>query len=598
MKKPRKVEYYAWKAVRQEEDPCVCAIDTETAGLGGDLLMVQWGLFGEVFTATGPDMIETMFKEVMSYPKPCIWFSHFAQYDWRYFLDYFTESGFEIEIGMRTDTDIYQIIIKNEDGESVILRDSYALWNSPLEKLASTFCPELPKLEIDIENFDPTNPEHITYAKRDVEILLVGLPRLFDLIGEHFNVVAGATTAGTALKAWQKSLGPDEIYDSSDYGPMEEYIRQAYYGGLVFLTDTKVHKDAITYDINSSYPYVMCKYGVPYGRILRTSDYHDDEVGIYRVRVRAPDNLIVAILPARNERGAMRWYSGEFVTCVTSVELKFALKHGYELLEVYEGIVFEKMVYPFDDIIEHCKFLRETFKGKANEMIAKLMQNSLYGKFGTRRERTRIMRECSMNDEDFEGALPYDDDGKWYVKKEYDVDMRCLPQWAVFITAHARIRLLETVYAIGPENVLYGDTDSITVKGGVQYSIDSGNKYGQWKLEKEWAEFRAIAPKVYCGVLGADILNGDGIVKVKKGTWMGAAKGLPRKGITERHWKELLEDGESQATSISLDSFRVAMKNGLKPARQLIRKSSNLENSSNFVALPDGAVRLKSHNEK
>lgn len=585
MKKPRKIDYYAWKAVRDEECPMVGAIDTETAGLGGELLMCQWGVFNEVHTATGPDMLKTMFDFVLQYPEPCIWYSHFAQYDWRYFLDYFEESGLKIEIGMRTDTDIYQIRLHNEGGETFVLRDSYALWNSPLEKLASTFCPEIPKLDIDIENFDPENPDHIAYAKRDIEILLTGLPRLFDLIQEHFNVTAGATTAGTALKAWQKTLGPDEIYDSSDYGPMEEYIRQAYYGGLVFLTDTNVHKGCKTFDINSSYPSVMCDKGVPYGRIYQAVKYEPDRIGIYRCRVRAPENLIVAILPARDARGSMRWYAGEFDTCVTSVEIEFALKHGYELLEVYDGIVFEKMVYPFNDMVEHCKIIREVYKGKANEMIAKLMQNSLYGKFGTRRERVRMIHRDAMEPEDYEEAVYYGEDGNWFIKKEFDVDMRCLPQWAVFITAHARIRLLETVYSIGPENVLYGDTDSITVKGGVEYTIDSGSKYGQWKLEKEWAEFRAIAPKVYTGQL-------------ENGKWMGAAKGLPRKGITDRHWQELLEDGASQAAAISLDSLRVAMKKGLKPARQLIRKSSNLDNSSNFVALPDGLVRLKLSQEK
>lgn len=585
MKKRRSLDYYAYKAVRNEDDPVICAIDTETRGLGGELLMCQWGVFGEVSIATGDGMVAKMFETVLQYPKPCIWYSHFAQYDWRYFLEYLTESGLDIEIGMRTDTDIYEIRVTNEDGETVILRDSYALWNSPLEKLASTFCPEIPKLEIDIENFDPENPAHIEYAKRDVEILLTGLPRLFDLIGEHFNVVAGATTAGTALKAWQRSLEPDEIYNGSEYGPLEEFIRQAYYGGLVFLTDTNKHKDAKTWDINSSYPSVMCDKGVPYGRILQVDSFQSGEPGIYRCKVKAPDGLIVPILPARNARGAMRWYRGCFDTCITNVEIEFALQHGYELLEVYEGICFEKMVYPFNDMIEHCKFLREVYKGKANEMIAKLMQNSLYGKFGTRRQRTRIMQKKNMEEEDFLGAVPFDESGNWYVKKEHDEEMRCLPQWAVFITAHARIRLLTTVYAIGAENVLYGDTDSITVKGGIEYAIDSGDKYGQWKLEKEWAEFRAIAPKVYSGVLTS-------------GKWLGAAKGLPRKGITERHWQELLEDGASQATAISLDSLRVAMKKGLKPARQLIRKSSNLDNSSNFIALPDGSVRLKSIDEK
>ena len=581
----RKLEYYAAKTLRQEEEPVVCAIDTETAGLGGELLMCQWGLFDEVFVATGPGMVEKMFETVLQYPKPCIWYSHFAQYDWRYFLEYLTQTGLPIQIGMRTDTDIYEIRIENQDGDTVVLRDSFALWNSKLEKLAETFCPEFPKLDIDIEHFDPSNPDHIAYAKRDIEILLVGLPRLFDLIEKNFGVVAGATTAGTALKAWQKSLDFELIFDASVYGPKELFVREAYYGGLVFLTDTNKHENCVTFDLNSSYPYAMVKDGVPYGRTSSTDEYVDDKPGIYRCRVRAPDNLIVAILPARDNNGSMRWFKGEFETVVTNVELEFAKRHGYEVLEVYEGLTFEKMVYPFDDFVEHCKFLRKEYKNQPTEMVAKLMQNSLYGKFGSRRERLRMMQSESMTEEDKIDAKPYDDEGEWYTKKELDEDMRCLPQWAVFITAHARIRLLTAVYSIGPENVLYGDTDSITVKGGIEYEIDTGGEYGQWKLEKEWKHFRAIAPKVYSGLL-------------QSGKWMGAAKGLPRKGITDRHWQELLEDGSSQATAISLDSLRVAMKKGLKPARQLIRKSSNLDNSSNFIALPDGSVSLKSNHPK
>lgn len=585
-RKPPKLTYYASRAVRDiDADIMVGAIDVETEGLGGKLLMVQWGIMGQVVTASGPDMIDRLFHCVMQMPKPVVWYSHFAQYDWRYFLDYLLEKEYPLEIGMRTDTDIYEIRIGNGDGDTVILRDSYALWNSPLEKLATTFCPEIPKLSIDIEHFNPNDPEHIEYAKRDVMILLKGLPRLFDLIQEHFGVIAGPTTAGTALKAWQKSLPWEDIYNSSVYGAQEEFIRQAYYGGLVFLTTNKAHENCITFDINSSYPSVMDEFGVPYGRIAVSDDYMSGMPGIYRCRVRAPDNLIVPILPARNERGSMRWYKGEFDTCVTNQELIFAAQHGYEILEIYEGICFEEMVFPFSALINHCKFLRKMYKGLSVEALAKLIQNSLYGKFGTRRQRLRIMAAIQMSDEDFIGAMPYDTEGTWYVKKETDTDMRCLPQWAVFITAHARLKLLSTIYKIGPENVLYGDTDSITIKAGFEHLVDSGDEYGQWKLEKEWSIFKPIAPKVYVGIL-------------KDGTYKGAAKGLPRKGITDRNWQELLEDGKSSATTISLSSLRVTMKKGVTPATQLIRQSSDLRNSSNFHAGENGDVRVKYPHER
>lgn len=574
-------EFYGRKALRPEDDILVCAGDVETDGLGGKLLMIQWGFLGQIKHASGETMIADFFEDFLQLPRPAIWYFHFGQYDWRYFLEYIEQNKLLVEIGMRTENDVYEIRVKrNEKDAWCVMRDSWALWSHPLEKLAQAFCPEIPKLKIDIEHFDPKNPEHIEYARRDVQILLLGLPRLFDALSQHFGVNAGATAAGTALKAWQKTLPKDKIYDCQQYNETELFIREGYYGGLVFLTNNRINSDCITFDRNSSYPAAMLEYGVPVGRPQYTQEYDEQFTGIYRCKVRAPDNLIIPILPARNERGAMRWYRGEFETTVTARELQFAAQNGYEILDIYEGYCWEETEFPFTDFINLCRFLRKEFKGKTEEQLAKLMQNSLYGKFGTRRERTRMLSAHFADEEDLIGAAPFDDAGLWYVKKELDTEMRCMPHWAVFITANARLSLLEQAYNAGPENVIYGDTDSLTLKRGVENTIDVGDEYGQWKLEKEWQVFRAIAPKVYSGIL-AD------------GTFKGAAKGLPRKGITDRHWSELLENGATSAETLSLASLKVAFKKGVQPARQLLRKSSTLTNSQNFALENAGDVRVK-----
>jgi hypothetical protein len=211
------------------------------------------------------------------------------------------------------------------------------------------------------------------------------------------------------------------------------------------------------------------------------------------------------------------------------------------------------------------------------------MQNSVYGKFGSRRERFRLMAAHMMTEDEINDSEPWGDTGNWYVKrKELDEEMRCMPVWAVFITAHARLRLLQAVYSSGVENVIYGDTDSITLKAGPHESnIESGLEYGQWKREKEWKEFRAIAPKVYSGIL-------------VDGKRIGAAKGLPRKNLDDGHWKSLLEDGRASAQALSLASLRVSLKTReIKPAHTLLRKSSTLTNSTNFEALQNGIVRAK-----
>lgn len=592
-KKRQSRNYYAKKAVRNEEMPFICAGDCETAGLGGKILSLQWGTFesDKVTVDISPNMVANFFNVFLEYPKPCIWFFHFGQYDWRYFLDHIQEQGYFVQIGMRTETDIYEIRVKrNEKDQWSIMRDSYALWSHKLEDLASNFCPEIPKLEIDFAEvqFDPTNPDHLKYAERDVEILLKGLPRLWDMVHEHFGVYPSATAAGTAMKAWQKTLPDDKYYDGSEWGAEEMFIRQGYYGGLVFLTTNRTVMDCETYDRNSSYPASMDEFGVPVGKPIYTTDYEESYPGFYRVRVRTPDDLIVPILPARNHRGAMRWYRGEFETVVSTQELQFAAQHGYEIQEVFEGYIFEGVEFPFKDIIATCKFIRKEFRKLTPEQLAKLIQNSLYGRFAARRDRTRLINSLEMDDDDFIGSLPFDEAGFWYVKQELDETMLCLPQWAAYITANARLNLLKNVYAVGPENCLYGDTDSITIRKGYGHLIDTGLEYGQWKREKAWQYFRAIAPKVYSGILAEDLDD-----KHPAGSFYGAAKGMPKKAMTDRHWKELIEDGATSAKALSLTSLKVAMKQGVRPAHMMTRKSSTLDNSMNFGVDDAGNVRVK-----
>ena len=285
----------------------------------------------------------------------------------------------------------------------------------------------------------------------------------------------------------------------------------------------------------------------------------------------------------------MHWYKGEFDTTCTNKELIFAANHGYEILEIYSGIVWEKMIFPFNNFIEKCKKIRKDYAVppgtpiSAEELLAKLMQNSLYGKFGSRRERVKLSARHLISDGDFEkleNAKPYDDAGNWFTQLDPDDSGRTLPSWAVFITAHARLKLLQAVYSVGVENVIYGDTDSITIKAGTEKDLDIGDLYGQFKKEKVWKEFRAIAPKVYSGIL-------------EDGSRRGAAKGLPKKNLTSENWQELLEDGTTQAQALSLNSLRVTLKSGVKPAVFLMRRSSTLSNSQNYERLDNDEISLK-----
>lgn len=589
--------------------------DTETDSLGGTLTA------GTVchpdgtshFFSGNPDTIcgllyDQMWKQTNTRHSNVVWFAHYAQYDWRYLLRYaLKQSDWFIDVSMRTDTDMYQITIKrmldSKRYEKIIMRDSYALFNTSLAAFTKQFSPDLQKMELDLERetFDPTNPQHQAYALRDVESLRIALGNFDKALHDDYGIHVKATFASTALAAWQQTLAPGVEYFGSE-GLVEQVARDAYFGGIVFLTDTRPHRSCATYDINSSYPHTMRTRGVPCGKVAETTVLQFEFPAFYKVTVRAPDDLIIPILPHRVGE-SIRWASGVFTTTVSNAEISFALEHGYELLQVHSGLQFERLEFPFTDFVTKSETIRTQNKKQARETVAKFMQNSLYGKYGSKRERKQ-MNIISEGEYPEEGWIPFDEEGRLYVSTERQEDMQIRVEWAAWITAQSRLHLLRTAYTVGVDRILYGDTDSLTILGETD-QIDVGTHYGQWKLEKQWVVFRAIAPKVYAGIILDDGIHvGPQLI--------GAAKGIPKKviarksetadGITGREiWVKLLEGEQVTVHYDSISSLLLSLKPAkrdgnlfdlpadsfyneinVKPANRKERKSTDLSRSANY----------------
>lgn len=592
--------YYPLKT-DQVFEQCICAFDFETAGLGGEPLAVSWCILyenGDIFESAvdaEPGFIERFIRLMAIIGSGHIWYAHNAQYDWRYLMPYIVAHREDLrpDFGMRTETVIYRIRLTiPDDPENYIgpdaepievnidMRDSAAIWAGSLKSLTESFCPDHAKLSgaIDFEGgeiFDPSNPHHLEYAKRDSESLALGMYNLNTAITKLYGVPMGYTAAGTALKAWRRTLDKPRFA----HRPSLDFCREGYYGGLVFLTDTNPHDQCTTYDINSSYPAQMQKYGVPKGTPLRCHNFYDSSrPAMYRCRITAPDDLRVPIIPYRDSKGITVWALGRIETVVTNVELEFALAHGYTDLEILEGYIWRGWDYPFEDFVTKSQKIRKEYKGTPFEKVVKLIQNSLYGKFGTKQIRREVfIPQCS---EDREGAQPIDADDVFWVRESFDPDIVCHPAWAAFITARARLSLLDTVYKVGPENVLYGDTDSLTVKATAEASlIDIGEDYGQFKREKQWQTFRAIAPKVYAG-------------KLQDSDWAGACKGIPVKHA-QNQFETLYHEKLIRAEYDTLQSFYVGLKQGFRPAYNAARISTDISNSISWDLQEDGTIQPK-----
>ena len=561
----------------------IAVFDFETVGLGGEVNFATWKREGdtEAKQISGDSIEQEMFY-IMCENNEYTWYAHNSQYDLRYLVEQLTEYMDRLHVYLRTDSDIFMVTLDlPEYGEKkqLVIKDSFALFPQSLEKFAASMCPDLPKLSFDWEagDFDPSNSDHVAYALRDADSLLAALLKFNELVLDTFGVNCKATTASTAMAAWQHSLDKNERYFPGSQNN-DDFIRSAYYGGLVFLTDTNLVPDAKTYDLNSSYPYQMMTHQFPVGNPGKTKRFESGKMGVYTVIVKTPDDLIVPILPMRDDKG-ITWPSGTFETTCTSVDLQFAIDHGYRLLAVVEGLVWDNSASPFKAFVEKCRSIRFAHKGTGLETVAKLMQNSLYGKFGTKKKRRKIY--ASLPEEEQAGCEAW---GDFYIREEIDEEMLALPQWAAFVTAYARRHLLSHVYAVGPQNAIYGDTDSITVRGG--NSLPTGDQYGDLKLEKEWHHFRARAPKVYAGIRK----DTDKIA--------GAIKGVPRKKWASSGALNMVyNQSNGKIGYITLPSLMNVLKGDNGNAYEATRSISEISRSRSWVRNVDGTVRPKSYEE-
>jgi hypothetical protein len=295
---------------------------------------------------------------------------------------------------------------------------------------------------------------------------------------------------------------------------VEEFFRCNYYGGRVQINayDRKYDCLISSFDINSSYPAQMRK-GVPYGQAEQVFEgqYIKGRPGFYSVTVSIPDNLDLPPIPHKNMQGKLSFPTGTFKTYLSSLELDYLSEIGGTFIS-HGGYYFpEGLCYPFAEFVDVCEAKRAEYKGKPTEGVVKLIQNSLYGKFGTRTEGRKIAI-CYDDDLPPPGYCPITDEGSptkeivpniYYMPEERDA-CYMLPHWSAWITANARLELDRYIRIAGANNVLYVDTDSVKVTPEGAANIQGaqgciGKVYGQLKHEGDFSDFRVHAPKCYTG---------------------------------------------------------------------------------------------------
>lgn len=320
-------------------------------------------------------------------------------------------------------------------------------------------------------------------------------------------------------------------------------IFNAFYGGRTEAFYHGKFTDKMKmYDINSLYPFSMLNDFPNPNTMRKTTKTSIDLInkfdGVSHIKIWCP-NIHKPLLPIKTQ-SKLYFPKGDIEGWYSHLEIRKALTLGYIIKEIKETIYYEKNCRPFDDYILDLYKKRLEYK-KANNPMAdatKLFMNSFYGKLGeSYKNKEMIVCKEFYKFKEGDKVTEYDKD---FLRVVRDIEPKnhCMPIWAVYVTAYARLKLYEYLEKY---DVLYCDTDSIVCND----EVPTSNDLGDMKLELEISEGYIIRPKFYAL---KDLENKNDKVKIK---------GLPLHYNYDQ-FKELLKNNK-----VDYEKF-VKMAEGLK----------------------------------
>jgi hypothetical protein len=229
----------------------------------------------------------------------------------------------------------------------------------------------------------------------------------------------------------------------------------------------------------------MKKYPMPVGSARRTRRLDFDDIGFFQCKVQVPSMYIPPLPLAQKHK--LLFPVGTFSGIYSTKELELADSLGCKI-EIEYGYVFPD-AYLFDEYINRFFALKEKGDGATRE-IAKLLLNSLYGKFGQNRRKTVIIKP---EEDKHKGLIPYNDEYGLYQKESVSRATFIIPSIAAWITSCARVELMNWLMRSGQEHVFYCDTDSVVSTK----ELPTGSRLGELKLEYDADEGIFLLPKMY-----------------------------------------------------------------------------------------------------
>lgn len=446
-----------------------------------------------------------------------ILYFHNLKFDGEFILYWLFHNGFKLNNESKLNTNEFSTLISDtglfysieicfkrtkKEIVKVKILDSLKILPFSVEKVAQAFNLPISKLSINYQEKreigHKLTEEEISYIKNDVEIVA----RAIEIL--HKQGLTKMTTGANALEEYKRIISkklfekwfPPPLYDSD--------IRQAYKGGFTYLNPKYCGKDiknGIVLDVNSLYPSVMYYSPLPYGegKYFTGKYINDDNYNLYIQMFRCQFKLKKGYIPTIQLKNNMFFVpteylessKGEYITmCLTNIDLELFFEH-YEVYDIdyISGWKFRSYIGLFKNYIDKwnkIKVQATIEKNGAMRSIAKLMLNSLYGKF-------------ALNPK-VKSKYPFlgDDDIIHYkIVQEEDRKPIYIPM-GVFITSWARYKTITSAQKVY-DRFIYADTDSLHLEGEeIPEGLEiSDTELGKWKLESRFTKARFIRQKSY-----------------------------------------------------------------------------------------------------
>jgi DNA polymerase type B, organellar and viral len=380
---------------------------------------------------------------------------------------------------------------------------AYSLWVDKYNKYIQAYTKN---------NWD-LKQELIKYCEQDVISLHMVILTFTQEIYSKFkvNILNYPTLPSIAFALYRlKYIKSDTVPILS--GGIYNDIKRAYYGGFVDVY--KVWGENVQgFDVNSLYPSSMAKYPVPVGK----PEFFEGDpklrfknlFGFVLARVDAPP-IERPILPYKitNKNGSQStiYPTGTWTAWYFTEEIKNAMKYGYKFT-IIKGYHFDNQKIFTDYVNELYSIKCSVSSDNPWYTISKLLQNSLYGRFGMSPD---IEKNEFMSSSNFQKILKT---GTKCVTDFIDLGNKTLVSYldgpgehdpnvsvgiAAAIASWSRIQMTHYIMKYG-DSICYIDTDGIKTTSSIDPS-EIGTKLGMMKYEGTFKEAVFIAPKVYGGI--------------------------------------------------------------------------------------------------